>query len=175
MGSIALRIFQVAPYFPPHLGGMETYLYMLSKELAERGHDVTIFTSSDKSFSYKENVDGLEVYRVSPIGKIYNVPIAPSLLPTLIRKRKPDVVHGHQYPVFFSDVSSMASRFLTTPFLLHVHVVAEPKSLFSNLVSSVYYRTIGKFPLNHASLVVTPSFAYKRTLLQMGVSEQKIR
>ena len=175
MGLIALRIFQVAPYFPPHLGGMETYLYMLSKELAERGHDVTIFTSSDKSFSYKENVDGFEVHRVSSIGRIYNVPIAPSLLPTMIRKRKPDIVHGHQYPVFFSDVSSMASRFLKTPFLLHVHVVAEPKSLFSNLVSSVYYRSIGKFPLNHASLVVTPSFAYKRTLFEMGVPEQKIR
>lgn len=148
---------------------------MLSKELSERGHDVTVFTSSDKSFSYEENVDGLEVYRVSPIGKIYNVPIAPSLLPTLIRKRKPDIVHGHQYPVFFSDVSSMISRFLKTPFLLHVHVVAEAKSLLSNLVSSVYYRTIGKFPLNHASLIVTPSFAYKRTILQMNVPEQKIR
>jgi phosphatidylinositol alpha-1,6-mannosyltransferase len=39
-----MRIGIVAPEFPPDIGGVETYAFEFSKELAKRGHDVTVFT-----------------------------------------------------------------------------------------------------------------------------------
>ena len=39
-----MRIGVVAPEFPPGIGGIETYAYEFSKELARRGHEVTAFT-----------------------------------------------------------------------------------------------------------------------------------
>jgi len=40
-----MHIGIVAPEFPPDVGGVETYAFEFSKELAKRGHAVTVFTS----------------------------------------------------------------------------------------------------------------------------------
>jgi phosphatidylinositol alpha-1,6-mannosyltransferase len=42
-----MRIGVVAPEFPPDIGGIETYAYEFSKELARRGHDVFVFTLAE--------------------------------------------------------------------------------------------------------------------------------
>ena len=39
-----MRIAIVSPEFPPDIGGVETYAYEFVKELADRGHDVIVFT-----------------------------------------------------------------------------------------------------------------------------------
>ena len=39
-----MRIGIVAPEFPPDIGGAETYSYQFTRELARRGHEVTVFT-----------------------------------------------------------------------------------------------------------------------------------
>jgi len=170
-----VKIFQVLPYFPPHVGGMEFYVERLCRELAARGHEVVVFTSSDEGFSYSERVDGVNVYRLRALTKIYNVPIVPSLFNSILREEKPDIIHAHQYPVFFSDVSAIVSKLRGIPLLLHVHVVAEPQSTFSSLVSSFYYKTIGASPLRAARRIITPSFAYQKMLVAMGVESEKIK
>jgi glycosyltransferase involved in cell wall biosynthesis len=170
-----MKIFQVVPYFPPHVGGMEFYVERLSRELVARGHEVFVFTSSEKGFSYHEKVDGVEIYRLRTMTKGYNVPIVPSLFSSLLRKNKPDVIHTHQYPVFFSDVSAMVSCLRHVPLLLHVHVISEPKSVFSGLVSKLYYKSIGRLPFKGACTIVTPSFAYRKMLVEMGIESKKLK
>jgi phosphatidyl-myo-inositol dimannoside synthase len=39
-----MRVGIVAPEFPPDIGGVENYAFEFSKELAARGHEVTVFT-----------------------------------------------------------------------------------------------------------------------------------
>lgn len=39
-----MRIGIVSPEFPPDIGGIETYSCQFAKEVARRGHDVTVFT-----------------------------------------------------------------------------------------------------------------------------------
>lgn len=39
-----MRIGIVAPEFPPDIGGMQTYAFEFSRELANRGHEVHVFT-----------------------------------------------------------------------------------------------------------------------------------
>jgi len=41
-----LKVVHVAPYFPPHLGGLQNHVDVLSREQARRGLDVTVVTSS---------------------------------------------------------------------------------------------------------------------------------
>ena len=43
-----MRIGIVAPEFPPQVGGIEAYSYGLAKELARRGHEVTVFSTPTK-------------------------------------------------------------------------------------------------------------------------------
>lgn len=170
-----MKIFQVVPYFPPCIGGMEFYVQRLSEEFAARGHEVIVFTSSKSGFSYYEKVNGVKICRLKTLTKVYNVPIVPSLFWKLLREKKPDIIHAHQYPVFFSDVSAAMSRLRRMVLLLHVHVISEPRSVFSSFISEMYYRTVGRLTFKTAHGVVTPSFAYKSMLAEMGVEPEKIR
>ena len=42
--SESLRVCIISKQFPPGVGGEETYAYELAKGLAERGHDVDVYT-----------------------------------------------------------------------------------------------------------------------------------
>ncbi|GGI95563.1 glycosyl transferase [Halobellus salinus] len=56
----SLRVCLISKQFPPGVGGAETYAYELANGLAERGHDVDVFTqwidSPDEEADVHENV-----------------------------------------------------------------------------------------------------------------------
>jgi glycosyltransferase involved in cell wall biosynthesis len=170
-----MKIFQVVPYYPPHVGGMEFYVEYLSKKLVEKGHEVKVFTSSSKSYSYREVMEGVEVCRIKVSGKFYNVPIANSLTTSLLNEEKPDIINTHQYPVYFSDVSALVSSLRSIPLFLHVHVVPDPKSVFSGFVLKSYYRFFERFTFHSSRCIIAPSQAYRMLLIRMGVNPEKIR
>jgi glycosyltransferase involved in cell wall biosynthesis len=169
-----MKIYQVVPYYPPHIGGMEFYVEYLSNQLANKGNEVKVFTSSDRNYSYTENMNGVEVCRFKISAKFYNVPISNNLLSSLLRIEKPDILDAHQYPVYFSDMSSLASSLRKIPLFLHVHVVPDPKSVFSGFVLKSYYRFFERFTLKESQYVIAPSQVYKLMLARMGVNLERI-
>lgn len=51
-------------YFPPEVGGLESHVFTLCRELARRGHRVTMITSRSRpGLAARERVDGIEVER----------------------------------------------------------------------------------------------------------------
>src|SRR5438445_12346657 len=75
-----VRIAQVSPWFSPHFGGVESHVRSLSRELAHRGHEVTVVTSQhDRTLSAEETVDGFRVVRVRPRFIFLQTPITPGL------------------------------------------------------------------------------------------------
>lgn len=59
-----MNICMFTSEFPPDLGGRGTYVYNLSKGLIERGHNVTIVARGVWKRTYREEIDGISVYRV---------------------------------------------------------------------------------------------------------------
>lgn len=58
-----------ARLFYPHIGGVEKHVFELSKILLKKGHKVIVFTEQyDSALKFKENVEGIDVYRIS-VGK----------------------------------------------------------------------------------------------------------
>ena len=43
-----MKIAQISPYFPPHVGGVEYHVKELAEGLAERGHEVTVVSSAGR-------------------------------------------------------------------------------------------------------------------------------
>jgi glycosyltransferase involved in cell wall biosynthesis len=171
-----MKIIQVVPYFPPHIGGEETYVYSLSRELAARGHEVTVLTSLESGLCKNENISGVKIHRIKVLMKVYNNPVAPSLFAKLIQEdAKNCVLHAHQYPIFFSDVSAFVSLTRHIPFILHVHVIPEPKSFSSSIPLTLYYKLLWKLTLKPTCRIIVPSFAYRKLLLNLGVAAKKIR
>ena len=58
------RICLVSSQYLPHVGGVENYVYNLSRELAKRGHLVTIVTSLADGTSEYESDGNIEVFRL---------------------------------------------------------------------------------------------------------------
>ena len=60
------RIAFISDYFPPHLGGMETWTYEVARTLARKGHSVVVYTPKISGHYGDEVVDGVQVRRFGP-------------------------------------------------------------------------------------------------------------
>ena len=60
-----MRIAIVSPEFPPDIGGVETYAWEFVKEVASRGHEVTVFT-----VRHLQGEESLPNVRVEPVLKL---------------------------------------------------------------------------------------------------------
>ena len=118
-----MRILQQCIYFPPEVGGLESHVYYLCRELARLGHDVTMVTSLSKPGSARyETVDGVEVVRRwfpsrTPAGWIaHTLATVPTYLPLA---RDADILHGQ---TFASALPGMVARKLfRKPLVVTLH------------------------------------------------------
>lgn len=88
--------------FHPHIGGVEKYVYELSKQFIKKGHNVIVVSElHDKKIPMSENWEGIEIYRIPVSNKEWSKKF-------LIWKwffqhknliEKADVIHCHD--VFF--------------------------------------------------------------------------
>lgn len=88
--------------FYPHIGGVETHVSEISKRLARRGFKVIVITEKfDKKLASKEELQGIEIYRINPGGnnwfKKFIIWMEIFKLIPLINRA--DIIHCHD--VFF--------------------------------------------------------------------------
>ncbi len=100
-----MKILFISRLFYPHIGGVEKHLLHLSKELINRGYNVSLLTwSFDKELPKEENIDGIKVFRFSyPVIKFLGLPIIwIKFLTGYFRLIKgSDIVHIHDVFVWF--------------------------------------------------------------------------
>ncbi|MGH7893055.1 MAG: glycosyltransferase [Candidatus Binatia bacterium] len=93
MSGRRLKVLQVGKFFPPHRGGIETYLQSLSGEL-RRTVDVEVLVANTAPRTVREVVNGVSVTRTASIGRARSTSLTP-LLARELRHRTVDVVHLH--------------------------------------------------------------------------------
>jgi glycosyltransferase involved in cell wall biosynthesis len=98
-----MKIAHLTATFPPYWGGTGTVAFNQAQGLAERGHDVHVFTGTQGSPS--DDPAGVTVHRIEPAFAIGNAP----LLPSLARLRGFDVVHFH-HPFIFGTEMALLGR-----------------------------------------------------------------
>lgn len=105
----------VAPYFPPHSGGLERYAFEVATLLREN-HDsrIIVITSGEKgNTDVKEEKNGFTMYRLGYQAKISNTPFAFSWITKvrrILRDEKPDVVHIHTPVPGIGDIAAFFAR-----------------------------------------------------------------
>ena len=108
-----MRVTHVNKYFfPPHLGGVEQSLNLLTTHLAAAGHEVSAIVSNEGPATVRENVGGVDVLRLSRSIALSSTPIAPGM-PAAIREatrgeHAADVLHFH-FPYPWGDWSWLVS------------------------------------------------------------------
>jgi glycosyltransferase involved in cell wall biosynthesis len=149
-----LRILMPSIYFPPRVGGIESHVYYLARELARRGHAVRVVTTrTEKGSAGAEVMDGVEVERLFSFGKHPLGWVLSSVwsVPRVLRlAAKCDVIHCHTFA--FALGGSVANLILRTPLVVTVH-----ESHFLRFAKRGWMRPFLKVPLVRAAVLLSTS------------------
>jgi len=171
-----LNILILSEYYPPHIGGLETFCANVAEGLASQGHNVRVVTIQLPSTKSYEEVNRVEVHRVKVprMGERYwfsllAIPVALRLV------RDCDIVHTTTYTATFP--AWLATRLGRKPCVVTVHELflslwnsLSGMNMFSALVHEVLERLTIALPFEKYVSVSK----YTRNLLESaGVASEK--
>lgn len=123
-GSAVTRpIVQVTPYYPPHLGGVEVVVASLAQALGDLGHDVQVITTTcgARAAPRRERAGRVQVRRSAGI-EIAHTPVAPGLVPALLRVPRDAVLHLHVAHAVLPEMVRLTSALRRRRYLIHFHL-----------------------------------------------------
>ncbi|MDO3383261.1 glycosyltransferase [Gilvimarinus algae] len=155
----------VGKFYPPHRGGMETYLRDLLMALHERGIRclALVHRSPGPEPSEPQSGSGPKVVRVPVWANLLFTPISPGFpwrLNRLLRDESPAILHLHMpnVSVFWALFLPRARRI---PWVVHWHADVPVGALHWGLRWFYrFYRPFERWVLNRAAVIVTTSPPY---------------
>ena len=170
-----MKILQAIPFFTPARGGSVTAPYNLSKHLAKRGHEVTVFTT-DFEFD-EEYAKSLDAVRVVPFHCIANMSLM-LISPTMKRQLKKeikdfDVIHMHNFRSYQNVLVHHHAKKYGIPYILQAHGSVLPFFQKQRL-KKLYDLVWGYRILKDASKVIALTKMEAEQYKKMGVDEDKI-
>jgi glycosyltransferase involved in cell wall biosynthesis len=157
-----MRILFVLTYYRPHVSGLTIYVERLARELAQRGHTVTVLTSQyEKQLPRQEVVHGVRVVRAPVLFRISKGVIMPTfgmLATRLVRQH--DVISLH-LPQFDAAGVALRGRLMKKPTTLTYHCDLKlPPGPFNRVVNQVVHVMNGQAGrLSDAIVAYTQDFA----------------
>jgi glycosyltransferase involved in cell wall biosynthesis len=184
-----MKILQVVSYFYPawSYGGPPRVVYELSKELARRNHEVTVYTTDSldpknriETASHMEPVEleGMRVYYFRNLSNwlagTHHMFLPPSLIRAARHHLKEfDVIHLNEARTMVHlPVQHYAERY-GIPYILQAHG-SLPRMMAKQGFKQVYDRLWGFRTLRGASKVIALTKAEAEEYKDMGVSEDRI-
>ncbi|HTP55395.1 MAG TPA: glycosyltransferase family 4 protein [Thermoplasmata archaeon] len=158
-----MRIVQVAPFFYPHAGGVESHVRTLAGELAREGHQVTVVTSRyHRDLPPFEERDGYRIVRTPSAGVLFNTPIDVAAGRT-VRSVPADVVHLHYPPPLTSFFASRAMDGTGVPMCLTYHCDLFLPGIAGRAISGLYERAFLPPTLARVRRIVVHTRSYGST------------
>ncbi len=157
-----MRIAQVCPYFHPHVGGVESHVLDISRELRRRGHEVTVLTSRHAPLPLEEEVEGLPVHRVPVLFTLFRSPVTPDLN-TALEDLPADLYHAHSPPPVTSYYAARAAERTGVPLAVTYHCDLEIPGPWGPVVTGLYRRTLEAYTMARATGVVATTQTYAAT------------
>jgi glycosyltransferase involved in cell wall biosynthesis len=182
-----MKILQVYPYFYPawSYGGVTRVVYEISKYLADRGHEVTVYATDaldDKSrvkpSSNPTYIDGVRTYYFRNLSNYlsskYHLPL-PLGMPFRIKEevKKFDVIHLHGYPHSLNVLVHHYAMKYGIPYVINTHGAVLPffqKYGLHKIFSIFFGHRILKDATKVIALTKTEAEQYKK----ICVDEDKI-
>jgi len=179
-----LRILQVIPYFYPaeSFGGSVRVAFNIGRELARRGHEVTVFASDaedlENRLDVKDNeIEGMKVYYFRNLTmllvKCSKLFVTPELLKEAkLRIESFDIIHLHEYRSFQNIVLHHYAGKYSIPYVLQVEG-SIPR--IGKVGRKWFYDMLfGYRLLRNASKVIAVTQMEVKQYRDMGVPKEKI-
>jgi glycosyltransferase involved in cell wall biosynthesis len=168
-----LRILQIAPFYPPHVGGIEFHVEALSRQLVEAGHEVVVYTSRVPKTTRSETVHGVQVCRFAAPFLPLNNPFMPELLLALLRSEGFDVVHTHGHFQTSSTFAVLSNVFRRRPMVLTCHGAILEYKGWKRAVEVIFNRSIGRWTLRSVDRVIALTPTQADILQELGAPRGK--
>ena len=141
------------------IGGAETVVENLTNVLAQKGHEISIFTTSASSKDKVEEYKGITVYRYGTNFKVASGRFSLSLLKDPL-KYPTDLVHVHA-SVPMGDIAGLLyAKRKNTPLIVTTHLdVGSYKGVIIKSFYYLYCKLITKL-LSRADTIISPSEYY---------------
>lgn len=150
-----MRIAHITATFPPYQGGTGNVCANNARELARRGHDVTVITAAAAGAPAEERWEGVRVRRLRPLARVGNAPLLPGLLAAL---RGFEIVHLH-YPFFGAELMTAAACRSGPPLVITYHQDVLLTGA-AGVIASGLTATLGRLVLRTAERVLFTSLDY---------------
>ena len=148
-----LKVIQTPVRFYPFIGGVEKYVYYISKELVEYDDcDVKVICANEPDTIDEEIYDGIEIKRLNYVGKLANTNVTLSL-PKVLYGEDFDIIHTHVPTPWSSDWSNIISRIKNKPLVVTYHndIIG---SGIANTIAHIYNSTTLKLLLKRADKII---------------------
>ncbi len=147
-----MKIIQISPYFPPHVGGVEYHVKELADGLVRRGHQVSVASSCGRWSG--------ELVRIPSIDLFY------SPMPIKVPKFEADVYHSHIPSPLFAFMLRGASPHVVTyhndvvvPGMVNGHAMPRPFAAALERINEMLVRPV----LEEAKIVIATTKSYAKT------------
>lgn len=167
-----MKIVQTPVRFYPFTGGVENYVYYLSRELVKSGNQVKVICANEPHIEGNQIVEGIEVERLSYMGKIANTNVTTGL-PSALSVGDYDIIHTHIPTPWSADWSAFYSNTKDKPLVVTYHNDIIGKGLAS-LIARVYNSIGLNYVLKSADKIVITQPNYLESSLYLSKYRDKI-
>ncbi|MCL4517912.1 MAG: glycosyltransferase family 4 protein [Thaumarchaeota archaeon] len=154
-----MKICLVNSYYPPYIGGAETYVASLAHALDRRGHEVTVYCSDRPLKPGESFVDRIHVIRMRTPFTLYGTPMV--LFPPSIFSRDYDVIHANFPSPYLASFAAFVSRARSIPSVLTWHNDLPAVTSAAGLLVSLHGRTSTAY-LNVYDRIIATTSVYAR-------------
>ncbi|MBS7612599.1 glycosyltransferase family 4 protein [Candidatus Bathyarchaeota archaeon] len=193
-----MKVVQIVNRFAPALGGAERHVYLISKGLVKRGHEVTVYTlmslthddipqlSRKPPFIVKgkyvnlpreELMDGILVKRLYALFRFWSFLVTPEL-PFQLFREDADIYHIHGYQPFTSIYGMLSVKLgnyrRKTVLTTHDVQIAESLPIYTHALMRFYDHSFGKLLLNLSDKIIVLNDDDLIRLRRVGVPVGKL-
>ena len=167
-----MKILQTPVRFYPYIGGVENYVYYLSKELVELGHKVNVICANEPKTEEIANINGIDVKRLPYLFKVANTNVTWKL-PFMLAHEDFDIMHTHLPTPWSADWSSLISKSKNKPLVLSYYndIIGDG---FANNFAKFYNSTFLKLLLKAADKIIIIQEDYIKTSPYLEKYKDKI-
>lgn len=169
-----MKILEVTNLFSPVHGGVAESAFQLSRYLALRGHDVTLFTSDYQiTHEFPDKIPAVKVHVFKTCLNLANFHVTPGILMQTRSIKKFDIVHLHNLRTFQNVIIGHYANKNGIPFILQPYGGVNPV-LHKQTLKRLYDRVVGNRILQKASKIIAGVEVEIEEMNKMGVDRSRI-
>ncbi|MCX7779099.1 MAG: glycosyltransferase family 4 protein [Patescibacteria group bacterium] len=153
-----MRIAHIVSTFPPYQGGMGNVCYYQAKELAELGHQVTVFTPW-RGERFKITNEKFKIQYLWPLLKYGNAAFVPEIF---IHLENFDLIHLHYPFIGGAEIIFFKKIFSLIPIILQYQMDLSLPGPWS-LVSRLYNRSFNWWIIEKVEKIIVSSYDYAQS------------